>query len=452
MEFMNNKKIDMEISKHFLNQLFLFETRLNKSGQGPKTSTFTEISNENDIDEVLLRNTYLNGLENKVQNPNANRPYTSDNKLSIKSKKINWADKSDNNRRDLLCNINPQKELYFIKDIKPIMNHKKMMPSRSCMKRRAYSSQGSRSPYKDKNAELQSLLNTNNNYNSTPNSNFVSVKNYNYNPLNNSNNNTNLNETKDNSANNRTAKLNNDTNANRLINNSNLGNYPNLGIGKNLNNINDTNNTNKANSSIYNNNSQNALKNNSINNNNFNTNSSLQIRGPNMNNKDRPSTTPNNNQRSFSYDQKDNKQNSLAGQNTGANNNKKDVMKIIITPQVQNVYNQNVNNIYIQNPQNQYDLNMDKNKTNQNNSQIRNQNLNDPKGLNYPMNNRPNSVNKKDYNMSLNKLNNNEINKQPMRPDYNSNYNDKLNRNFDSHNHNQKYMHNNYLSNQNVLE
>jgi len=227
MEFMNNKKIDMEIQKHFLNQLFLFETRLNKSGMGPKTSTFTEISNENDVDEVLLRNTYLNGLENKIPI----RPYTSDNKLGgSKSKKIVWADKNDNNRKDLLCNINPQKELYLIKDIKPMLNHKKMIPSRSSMKRKAYSSQGRRSPFKDKNAELKSLINAGNNYNSDPNSNFVPVKNYNSNPLNNSNNN-NLTDKDINLSYNKSAKLSNDQNANRFINNSNLGNYPNLGIG-----------------------------------------------------------------------------------------------------------------------------------------------------------------------------------------------------------------------------
>ena len=125
-------------------------------------------------------------------------------------------------------------------------------------------------------------------------------------------------------------------------------------------------------------------------------------------------------------------------------------MKIIITPQVQNVYNQNVNNIYIQNPQN--DLNLDKNKTGQNslnpNTQLRgNYNTGEnTKSSNYPLNQRPNSVNKKDYNMSLNKLNNSEIGKGQ----YNStNYNDKINRGGID---NSKYMHNNYLSNQNVLE
>lgn len=221
---MNNKKIDMEIQKHFLNQLFLFETRLNKNGLGPKTSTFSEITNENDSEEVLLRNTYLNGLENKVPI----RPYTSDAKISsIKSKKINWADKNDNNRKDLLCNINPQKELYFIKDIKPMLNHKKMMPLRSCMKRKAHSSQGSRSPFKDNKAELQNIINSGNSYNSTQNTNFVSVKNYNSNSLNNSSN-----QQDNNTSYNKNLKSSNDQNANRLTNNNNSGNYPNLGIGK----------------------------------------------------------------------------------------------------------------------------------------------------------------------------------------------------------------------------
>ncbi len=202
-------------------------------------------------------------------------------------------------------------------------------------------------------------------------------------------------------------------------------------------NVNDNSNINKINI---------GMSDNSSINNNYNINNSLQIKGANINSgkENRTSITPpNNNQRSFSYDQKDKNQNS-----TGLNNPKKDVMKIIISPQVQNVYNQNVNNIYIQNPQ--FDLNFDKNKPNQNivnsNNPLRNNfNSNEnSEGSNYPLYNRPNSVNKKDYNMSMNS----DIVKQPIRNDYNNNLNDRINRNFD----NQKYMYNNYLSNQNVLE
>ena len=77
----------------------------------------------------MLRNTYVNGLENKVY-----IPLTSENRISNISKRILWGDKKDNSRKDLLCNINPAKELYFLREIKPILNHKKMTPIKSSIK------------------------------------------------------------------------------------------------------------------------------------------------------------------------------------------------------------------------------------------------------------------------------------------------------------------------------
>jgi len=224
---MNNKKYDMNIQKHFLNQLFLFESRLNKTGLGAKSTTFSEVSNDNDNDEILIRNTYLNGLENKIPS----RPYTSNNEYKSESnRKILWADKNDNNRKDLLCNINPQRELYFIKDIKPITNHKRMMPLKSSLKKRAFSAQGSRSPLIDKSRVLQNLLTSNINQNSH----FVSVKN-NYSPsIQNSVNNTSsiIDNRESASVYNKTSKLNNDQNINNYSNgNFNLNNY---GVGISL--------------------------------------------------------------------------------------------------------------------------------------------------------------------------------------------------------------------------
>ncbi len=218
---MNNKKYDMDILKHFQNQLQLYESRLLKTGFGPKSTTFNEISNENDSDEVLLRNTYLNGLEHKLNS----RPTTSNDFKSDPNKKIIWADKNDNNRKDLLCNINPNKELYFIKEIKPITNHKKMVPLKSSFKKKSVSAHGNRSPIGDRNRDLQNLMN--NTSKSNQPSNFVSVKaNYSFtNQNNNLNNSNNLNE-KDGFSYNKNTKLNNDSNVNNYINqNLNQNNY-----------------------------------------------------------------------------------------------------------------------------------------------------------------------------------------------------------------------------------
>lgn len=168
---------------------------------------------------------------------------------------------------------------------------------------------------------------------------------------------------------------------------------------------------------------------------NLNMNSSLQIKGQyQQGNSIRPNSTPQNNpnQRSFSYDQKERNQNNL-----DSNNQKKDVMKIIISPQVQNVYNQNVNNIYIQNPQ--YDVN----RPNQNNQQINaRNNHNSYQNTNIQMNNRPNSVTKKDNKYSLN-----ENNRQDYRPQTRPE-----NTNMIRSNENQRLMQNNYFSDHNAIE
>lgn len=198
-----------------MNQISLFETRLGKSGVGAKTNTFEEISNENDYEEVLIRNTYLNGLEKKLPS----RPYTSDAK-SDKKKKIFWADKNDFNRKDLLCNINPDKELFFKRDIKPITNHKKMTPAKSSLKFRPSSTHAHKNHSNEKPLDLHILLNPNISNNS--NANFVAIKN-NPNVLELSNNKNNgLHE---NQNYNKSAKMNTDQNAmnsNNYVNNRSM--------------------------------------------------------------------------------------------------------------------------------------------------------------------------------------------------------------------------------------
>ena len=222
MEFINNKKYDIDIQKHFLNQLLLFEARLCKTGLGANSATFSEISNENDHEEILLRNTYLNGLENNLND----RPYTANLEFKNESiRRILWADKNDNNRKDLLCNINPQKELLFIKEIKPVTNHKKMMPLKPTLKKKSgHERQGNKSPILDRSRELQSLLvNANLKSGAVNNNNFVTVKGINsgLNSGSNSNNNSkslissnNLSDNRDSFGYNKSTKIGNDLNLN----------------------------------------------------------------------------------------------------------------------------------------------------------------------------------------------------------------------------------------------
>jgi len=189
-------------------------------------------------------------------------------------------------------------------------------------------------------------------------------------------------------------------------------------------------------------------------------------------------TSPNINQRSYSSDQKnDNNRNNQGNQ-------KKEVTKIIISPQIQNVFNNNINNIYIQNPNSDQNFNYTSNEKIRNmignynlnsnnlhnnvNSNVNNGNYNsyeNNRNMNHSSNfnnnniynqipNRPNSVNKKDTNFSLNNINQSIDNSRSQvinnnKKEFGYAMNNKvLNKSMES----QKIMQNNYISNQNILE
>jgi hypothetical protein len=127
LEFLNNKKHDIEIPRYFMNQLSMFESRLSKQGQGPKSNSWDE-KNYMDIDELLVQNTYLNGLPVKQEN-RVNRS------ISFNTKKIQWADNNNLYRRDLLCSVNLSRELVIQKDVRPIVSHKQLRPKKGILKR-----------------------------------------------------------------------------------------------------------------------------------------------------------------------------------------------------------------------------------------------------------------------------------------------------------------------------
>ncbi|CAD8132498.1 unnamed protein product [Paramecium pentaurelia] len=60
LQFMHNRRPDLEIKAHFFNQLLSIETRLQKQGYGAKTFNWDEIYTQGENDEILLRNTYIN--------------------------------------------------------------------------------------------------------------------------------------------------------------------------------------------------------------------------------------------------------------------------------------------------------------------------------------------------------------------------------------------------------
>jgi len=101
-------------------------------GQGPKSTTWSDVGNDADPEELLLRNTYLNGLAQKTDK-NELRPF------NYTTRKVVWADNNNFNNKGQLCSVNLGKELMYQKDIKPVVSHKKSKPMKSSLKTRSHS-------------------------------------------------------------------------------------------------------------------------------------------------------------------------------------------------------------------------------------------------------------------------------------------------------------------------
>ena len=136
LEFLTSKKSDIDIPSYFSNQISSFETRLAKSGVGPKSNSWhdvgTGIISDIDNEEVVIRNTYLNGvvivnnmfsLNNEFKNPYGSSYYGRDNT------KVCWTDQVVDLKED-------EMDLYLLhpKQIKPITTHKFKKPLKSCLK------------------------------------------------------------------------------------------------------------------------------------------------------------------------------------------------------------------------------------------------------------------------------------------------------------------------------
>jgi len=469
----------VEIPKYFLNQLSMFESRLSKLGIGPKTNTFNELSNENDLEEKVIHNTYLNGLNVKIENRSN---IDIERKISnISSKRITWADNNNLNRKDLLCNTNFAKDLFYQKDIKPILNHKKGKPIKPILKKRS-SSADPANKFKIYNLNNVSTSTNLNNSNINNQNAYSATSNYNSNLNNYGTNNSFINNE------NKTSQDNTEINTNNSS--SIMNNYM---SGKNYGSNNDPKRPLAQNNSYanINNNSNNALINTSgignKENSNFNSrlnNNNNNLDNSNLSNFSRPNYFNNNNntqnyannnsnnnpqQRSYSLDQKNDTNNrnpNPANSNYGSNNNQGELTKIIITPNIHSIYNHNINNYYIQSSN---DLNFDKIRENTmtppTNLGVTNLNF-DPNV--YKMNERPNSVSKKDANSAANSNNisplnaqgnhfsynnsllrgQNQLNTNNLQGNMNIGNNNKLVKSLD----NQRMLQNNYLNQNSFLE
>ena len=360
IEFLHSKKQDIDIPNFFLEQLFNFSIRLDKINKGKKKENWNEEDNFFDLDEKLMRNTYVNGLP-------SDKNVKSENK--IKKKRVGWADNNPYGRNDYLFSCNLKKDLFLMKDIKPVFNHLKMRPSKSCVKNKSKSVNSGR--------EYVSFKDNNNN-----NKNVNRNKIYNIQPI---KQNEIYNEQYDNNINKFTFGLN--SNILEQINS--------LSIPKNNNNINDINNN-------ININNLNKEFNNSIKQHNYkqksgnkNIQSKQEENKKRVNNFVKDNNNRENNNRDNIQNQKrsntyDKKQNINLINNTEQFNEKinyrnyslikeqnnipNDNNKVIFAHNYEQIITNNINNYYIQNPES---INNKKN-PNQNNIKIFNKDYNNP--------------------------------------------------------------------------
>lgn len=143
LDFLSSKKQDVDIPKYFLAQLALFETRLgiNRNPQNNNKNYTWDESQIKDDEEMLMRNTYINGLNIiDIENAfNIKKSLLNPNKKKNNRVKVGWADDRTYGRSGCLITENPQRDLITQRNIMPVTSHIRLRPSKSCFKNRSYS-------------------------------------------------------------------------------------------------------------------------------------------------------------------------------------------------------------------------------------------------------------------------------------------------------------------------
>jgi hypothetical protein len=101
IEFLNNRRPDLEIRASFIQQLSRFEKRLNENLNGCQTENWTELASRPNLEneELIITNTFLNSQI---------RPFVNDSHL-VQDKetlqpKVSWLDNGENNKDKLITN------------------------------------------------------------------------------------------------------------------------------------------------------------------------------------------------------------------------------------------------------------------------------------------------------------------------------------------------------------
>lgn len=101
IEFLNNRRPDLEIRASFIQQLSRFEKRLHDSLKGCQTENWTELASVPNLEneELIITNTFLNSQI---------RPFVNDFHLVREKEtlqpRIQWIDNGDNDKNKLVTN------------------------------------------------------------------------------------------------------------------------------------------------------------------------------------------------------------------------------------------------------------------------------------------------------------------------------------------------------------
>ena len=127
IDLLFSKKNDVFIPQYFLKQLSDFENRISEISTIKKSFNWSDEQNKEDIDEFVMRNTYVNGLPIKIKN-------NSSKKNKKKNLKVGWGDNNPYGKGNYLVNIDLQRDLFLMKDIKNVTAHLNLKPMKSCIK------------------------------------------------------------------------------------------------------------------------------------------------------------------------------------------------------------------------------------------------------------------------------------------------------------------------------
>ncbi|EGR32949.1 dual specificity catalytic domain protein [Ichthyophthirius multifiliis] len=112
LEFLHSRRQDLEVKAYFFNQLLTLENKLKKQGVGPRSYNWNELSDRNDQEEILLKNTFLNSKLKQIEEEDMKKDFEKDIGFCQKNEVIQDFDLDSFNieNEQLQQNVNKNKQ------------------------------------------------------------------------------------------------------------------------------------------------------------------------------------------------------------------------------------------------------------------------------------------------------------------------------------------------------